>query len=95
MIKYISQLSILQVIRKANAPTNRQSNAGHRAKHSHLSAKTFVADMIVMHGTGAASKHRMTEIQSATVFLVFFFSSINSVFYVNAFTVCLDNLPLS
>ena len=46
--------------------------------HPHCSDSTFVADMMIIHGNGAAAKHKMTAIHSAILFLLFFllFSSI-------------------
>ena len=55
----------------------KHSNAGQRAIHSQRSDNTFVADIRVIHGTGAAAIHKITAIHSAILFLLFFlFSSI-------------------
>jgi hypothetical protein len=77
MIRYINQLSTLQVIKKAIAPITKHSNAGQRAIQSQRSDNIFVADIRVIHGTGAAAIHKNTAIHSAMLLRLFFlFSSI-------------------
>ena len=55
IIRYINQLSILHVIKNARAPITKHSKAGQSAIHSQRSDNTFVADIKVIHGTGAAA----------------------------------------
>ena len=86
IIRYISQLSTLHVIKKATAPMTKHSNAGQSAIHSQRSVNTFVADIRVIHGTGAAAIHRITAIHSAMLFRLFFlFSSIIVTYFVICF----------
>ena len=55
----------------------KHSKAGQSAIHSQRSDNTFVADIRVIHGTGAAAIHKNTAIHSAMLLRLFLlFSSI-------------------
>lgn len=73
IIRYITQLSNLAVMANSTAPMARLSRAGQTGRQFHCSDSTLVADIMVMQGTGAAARHRMTAIHSATCCRVFFF----------------------
>ena len=90
IIRYISQLSTLHVIKNARAPITKHNKAGQSAIHSQRSDNTFVADIKVIHGTGAAAIHKITAIHSAMLFLLFFlFSSIIVTYLVICFLLLL------
>ena len=90
LIRYINQLSILHVIKNARAPITKHSKAGQSAIHSQRSDNSFVADIKVIHGTGAAAIHKITAIHSAMLFLLFFlFSSIIVTYLVICFLLLL------